>query len=140
MSHRDIVRAQLKIDEGTVPHAYMDSEGYWTIGVGRLIDKRLGGHLRPDEIDFLLDNDIERAEEEAKAMFPGFQGLSDARKAVLVNMAFNLGRERLAAFQRFREAIAAQEWDRAAGEMLDSRWAEQVGIRAQRLSKQMKEG
>ena len=140
MSHRDIVRAQLKIDEGTVPHAYMDSEGYWTIGVGRLIDKRLGGHLRPDEIDFMLDNDIDRAEEDAKAMFPGFQRLSDARKAVLVNMAFNLGRDRLAAFQRFRAAVEAGAWEQASAEMLDSRWAEQVGIRAQRLSKQMKEG
>jgi lysozyme len=140
MSHRELVRAQLKIDEGTIPHAYMDSEGYWTIGVGRLIDKRLGGHLRPDEIDFLLDNDIARAEVDAKALIPSFDELSDVRKAVLVNMAFNLGRERLAAFQRFREAVAAQEWARAAGEMLDSRWAEQVGIRAQRLAKQMMEG
>ena len=140
MSHRDIVRAQLRIDEGEVPHAYPDSEGYWTIGVGRMIDKRLGGRLRPDEIALMLENDIRDAEEDAKTLFPGFLALSDARKAVLVNMAFNLGRDRLAAFQRFRGAVEAQEWERAAAEMLDSRWATQVGIRAQRLAKQMKEG
>ena len=140
MSHRDIVRAQLRVDEGTVEHAYTDSEGYLTIGVGRLIDKRIGGHLRPDEIALLLENDIDRAEADAKVLFPGFERLSDARKAVVVNMAFNLGRVRLAGFRRFRAAVKAGAWEQASAEMLDSRWAEQVGQRAQRLSEQMKEG
>ena len=140
MSYRDTVRAQLQVDEGTVEHAYQDSEGYLTIGVGRLIDKRVGGRLRPDEIALLLDNDIAAAEADAKALFPGFEGLSDTRKAVLVNMAFNLGRSRLGAFQRFRAAVSEGNWDVAAAEMLDSRWAEQVGQRAVRLAEQMKEG
>jgi lysozyme len=140
MSHRDIVRAQLRIDEGCVEHAYTDSEGFLTMGVGRLIDARRGGRLRPDEIDFLLDNDIEDAERDARVLFPGFDGLSANRRAVLVNMAFNLGRARLAAFQRFREAVAAGAWEQAAAEMLDSRWADQVGARAKRLAQQMREG
>ena len=33
----------IKHHEGVVPHAYQDSRGYWTIGVGRLIDESLGG-------------------------------------------------------------------------------------------------
>lgn len=140
MTYRDIAKAELKVDEGSVPHAYADSRGYWTIGVGRLIDERLGGGLSQDEIDRLLENDIDRAEATAKALFPAFSSLSDARKAVLLNMAFNLGSARLAAFQRFREAVSAGAWEQAAAEMLDSRWAEQVGARAHRLAKQMKEG
>lgn len=140
MSARDIVRGQLRIDEGLVDHAYQDSEGYWTIGVGRLIDERRGGKLRPDEIALMLENDIAEAEDDAKALFPSFDSLSDARKAVLLNMAFNLGRSRLAAFQKFRAAVEAELWSLAADEMLNSRWAVQVGLRAHRLAKQMKEG
>lgn len=140
MSHRDIVRAQLRIDEGCVEHAYTDSEGYLTIGVGRLIDARRGGKLRPDEISLMLENDITEAEADAKVLFPSFPGLSENRQAVLVNMAFNLGQKRLAEFKRFRDAIEAGAWEQAAAEMLDSRWAEQVGSRAQRLAKQMREG
>lgn len=140
MSHRDIVRAQLRIDEGTVDHAYLDSEGYWTIGVGRLIDKRRGGKLRPDEIDLMLENDIIAHEADARVLFPSFDTLSANRRAVLVNMAFNLGRERLAGFAHFRAAIRDGAFERAAEEMLDSKWATQVGVRAQRLAKQMREG
>lgn len=128
------------MDEGTVEHAYMDSEGFWTIGVGRLIDKRRGGHLRHDEINLMLDNDIAAAEQDARVLFPSFEDLSDNRRAVLVNMSFNLGRERLAGFNDMRAAIANADFERAAKEMLDSKWATQVGARAQRLAKLMHDG
>jgi lysozyme len=140
MSHRDIVRAQLIVDEGRVPHAYQDSEGYWTIGVGRLIDKRLGGGLSWDEIDYLLDNDIIKAERTAATLFPSFESLSMVRRAVLVNMAHNLGQERLAGFKNFRHCVEAQNFEAAAAEMLESRWAGQTGQRAVRLAKQMRDG
>jgi lysozyme len=140
MSYLDIARAQLRIDEGVVDHAYQDSLGYWTIGVGRLIDRRLGGKLSTDEINLLLDNDIAKAEKDAKALFPSFDKLSANRKAVLINMAHNLGSGRLAAFVRFRDAVEAEAWEQAAVEMMDSLWAIQVGDRAKRLSQQMREG
>jgi lysozyme len=140
VSYLDLARAQLKADEGTVPHAYQDSEGYWTIGCGRLIDKRLGGGLSDDEINYLLNNDLFRAEKTARALFAGFDRLSDARKAVLVNMSFNLGQTRLAGFQRLREAVKEQDWEQAAAELLDSKWATQVGQRAVRLANQMRQG
>ena len=54
----DDLERQLRRDEGVVEHAYIDSEGWTTIGVGRLIDKRKGGRLRDDEIEYLLQNDI----------------------------------------------------------------------------------
>ena len=62
-----------------------------------------------------LENDIEDAEITAKTLFPTFDGLSDARKAVLVNMAFNLGAHRLAGFARLREAVANGHFEAAAG-------------------------
>jgi lysozyme len=140
MSHRDILRPQLRIDEGCVEHAYTDSEGYLTIGIGRLIDKRRGGRLRPDEIALMLENDIIDAETDARALFPSFERLSDARKAVLCNFCFNLGRQKASQFVKFRAAIEEEDFERASKEMLDSLWSRQVGIRATRLAKMIREG
>jgi lysozyme len=135
-SARDIARAQLRIDEGTRAKPYRDSVGKLTIGVGRNLDD-VG--LRPHEVDFLLDNDIAEAEADARVLF-AFDGLSANRQAALINMAFNLGRARLAAFGNLRAAIEAGDFARAAAEMLDSKWAKQVGPRASRLAQQMIEG
>lgn len=137
MSHRDIVRAQLRIDEDVRSKMYLDSLGIPTIGVGRNL-RDVG--LRPDEINYLLDNDIIVAEKTAATLFPSFDKLSENRRAVLVNMAFNLGQDRLAGFHNFRAAVEAGAFEQAAAGMLDSLWAKQVGIRAQRLAKQMRDG
>jgi len=137
MSHRDIARAQLRIDEAVRAKPYRDSVGKLTIGVGRNLDD-VG--LRPDEISLLLENDIASAERDCESLFASFDTLSDNRKAVLVNMAFNLGYNRLAGFKKFLAAVNASEFAEASLEMLDSAWAKQVGARAQRLSKAMREG
>jgi lysozyme len=137
MSHRDIVRAQLRIDEGIRTKPYRDTVGKLTIGCGRNLDD-VG--LSMAEINMLLENDIERAEKDAAELFPNFDTLSPVRRAVLVNMAFNLGRDRLGQFRKLRKAVEACDWEQAAVEMQNSLWASQVGVRAIRLAKQMKEG
>ena len=88
----------IKRHEGVVPHAYQDSRGYWTIGVGRLIDKELGGGLSDDEVDYLLTNDINRCIEEAET-YPWFAGLSEPRQAVVISLLFNLGKPPASRFQ-----------------------------------------
>ena len=137
MSHIDIVREQLKMDEGVKAKPYHCTAGKLTIGVGRNLED-VG--LSPYEINVLLENDITRSEADCKALFPSYDTLSDNRKAVLINMAFNLGKDRLSKFQMFRGAVMAKAWEQAATEMLNSQWAKQVGPRAQRLAKQMREG
>ena len=128
---------QLRRDEGTVPHAYQDSLGYWTIGVGRLIDERRGGGLSPDEIDYLLDNDIKAKTHEVLRALPWAARLSEPRQAVLVNMAFQLGTKGLLAFHRTLGSIEDGQYGEAALEMLDSTWAKQTPARAMRLAVQM---
>jgi lysozyme len=59
---------------------------------------------------------------------------------VLVNMAFNLGPTRLKGFKKFIAAFDAKDWDGAVIEMLDSKWAKQVGARAIRLAKMVRTG
>lgn len=131
---------QLRGDEDEIPYAYPDSEGYLTIGIGRLIDKRKGGRLRPDEIAYLFNNDVDAAFEELTRALPWFQNLDDARRGVLVNMAFNLGVPGLLKFPKTLSLIQQGKYAEAAVEMLDSLWAKQVGDRAKRLSQQMRTG
>jgi len=137
MNYLDTVNAQLRIDEGVRFKPYRDSVGKLTIGVGRNLDD-VG--LRPDEINYLLANDMRIAENTAVVLFPAFAGLSDNRKAVLINMAFNLGQDRLSKFKRFRDAIESENFALASSEMLDSAWSTQVGNRAERLAKLIREG
>ena len=60
MTPRELIIKQLRQDEGSRSQAYQDHLGYWTIGVGRLIDARKpGSGLREVEIEFMLQNDIE---------------------------------------------------------------------------------
>jgi lysozyme len=137
VNYRDIAKAQLKIDEGTRLKPYRCTAGKLTIGVGRnLEDKGLSAR----EVDFLLENDLTDAERDARALFITFDKLSEARKAVLINMAVNLGRDRLAAFRKLRKAVEEEDWGEAARQMLDSLWASQVGPRATRLAKAMEVG
>jgi lysozyme len=128
---------QLEIDEGKRPKMYQDTVGKWTAGVGRNLSDRT---FSEDEIQLMLANDIKLAEKDARALVPGFDHLGDARAEVICNMAFNLGYTRLAGFKKFLAAVNASEFAEASIEMLDSKWAHQVGARAQRLSKAMRTG
>lgn len=137
---QDKIRKQLRRDEGVEESAYQDSLGYWTIGVGRLIDKRKGGKLSEKEIDFLLDNDIEEKESALEARISFYKRLDEARRGVLLNMAFNLGVDGLLAFKNTLRLVGEEKYEEASVEMLKSKWAQQVGNRAVRLSEQMKTG
>lgn len=128
---------QLEIDEGKRAKMYQDTVGKWTAGVGRNMSDRA---FSDDEIQLMLSNDIKLAEKDARALVPGFDHLGDVRAEVICNMAFNLGYSRLAGFKKFLAAVNASEFAEASAEMLDSKWAQQVGARAQRLSKAMRTG
>jgi lysozyme len=134
------LRAQLSRDEGRIEHCYFDSRGYATIGVGHLIDERKGGKLPEHIIDLLLDWDIEEHERELVKALPWVDQLDDARKGVLVNMAFNLGVPGLLKFVVTLEAVKDGRYAEAAHLMMRSLWASQVGSRAERLAKQMEIG
>jgi lysozyme len=135
----ELVR-QLKGDEGIRESAYKDHLGYLTIGVGRLIDSRKGGKLRPDEITYLLNNDIDDRIEALTRALPWFQDLDDARRGVLLNMAFQLGTDGLLKFERTLALIRDGKYENAANAMLQSLWAKQTPERAKRMADQMLTG
>ena len=133
------LKARLIADEGKVRHAYTDSEGWITIGVGRLVDQRRGGGLSDDEIDYLLMNDIRKAEALART-YPWYESLDWPRQAVIVCMLFQLGLVGLNGFKKMREALERQDYATAAIEMLNSRWQQQTSARAKRMADVMRTG
>lgn len=132
--------AQLRRDEGTVPHAYRDSEGYWTIGTGRLIDRRKGGGLSTDEIDYLLSNDIDKHYADLVAALPWVESLDEVRLAALLNMAFQMGVPRLLGFKLTLAAVRDGHYDHAEVLALQSLWAKQTPERARRVARQLASG
>lgn len=137
---KENILKQLRRDEGEVLSAYQDHLGFWTIGVGRLIDKRKGGGLSPEESAFLLNNDVDTRIKALEDAFPWFKGMDEARKGVLVNMSFQIGVGGLKAFKNTLASVADGLYDKAAAQMLESLWATQTPERAKRLAEQMKTG
>ena len=136
----NIVR-QLNGDEGRKPCVYQDHLGYWTIGVGRLVDPRKpGAGLRPKEMDYLLANDVEDRVQQLTARLPWFVDLDEARQGVLLNMSFQLGVDGLLGFKNTLELVRQGKYTEAAAAMLQSKWATQTPERAKRMSEQMRTG
>jgi lysozyme len=132
---------QLKRDEGVRPAAYQDHLGFWTIGVGRLIDgRKAGAGLRMKEIEQMLANDIAEREQALRLSLPWFDSLDEPRQAVLVNMAFQLGMAGLMQFKDTLRLVREGDYDAAAAAMLQSKWAAQTPERAKRVAKQMETG
>ena len=123
--------------EGLELKPYKCTAGHLTIGIGRNLDDR---GITEDEARFLCQNDVDIVEQELTRKFPFIVGLGDVRIRVLLDMAFNLGVPRLSAFSNMWAALEEGDYKQAAVEMLDSRWARQVGRRATNLSQMMETG
>jgi|TARA_R110002126_G_scaffold177586_1_gene326536 lysozyme len=130
----------LKRHEGVESHAYECSEGKTTIACGRNIDQRGGIGLSEDEIDYLLENDVERVIKELAEEYPWFNDLDDVRKDAMIDISFNLGATRLRGFQRALTAMKEGNYTSAKAEFLESRWAKQVGGRALELADMVETG
>ena len=130
---------QLRIHEGVRSHAYKCSANMITVGVGRNIDENGGLGLSDDEIDYLLENDIKRCKQELITL-PWFSQIDSVRQDALINMCFNLGMTRLLGFKNALTAMSVGDYDTAADEFMDSRWAKQVGRRAEEVCTMIRTG
>lgn len=130
--------AQLRRHEGVRSHFYRCTSGLATIGVGRCIEPGSLG-LSDDEIDYLLENDIKRCQAELLA-FSWFIDLDSVRQDAMVNLLFNLGMTRLMQFKNALAAMEANNFNTAAEEFMDSRWATQVGNRADEVCEMIRTG
>ena len=129
----------LKRHEGVRSHVYLCSAGYETIGVGRNIAES-GLGLSDDEVEYLLNNDIERVRQELTDNYFWFPALNEARQDAMIDICFNLGMTRLRGFVNALEAMSREQFDVAADEFMDSRWATQVGNRANEITEMIRVG
>lgn len=137
MVDREAMVRQLRLHEGERLRPYRCTAGKLTIGVGRNLEDR---GITAQESAYLLANDIAAEERELLRALPWVAKLDEVRQRVLLDMSFNMGIVGLLAFKRTLATIQAGDYQAAASMMLDSKWAGQVGQRAERLSRMMATG
>jgi lysozyme len=141
----DKLREQLKIDEGVRFEIYNDHLGYPTFGIGHLVvdgdeesGQDIGTTISEQRVNEVFESDVEKYISESKKVFARLDDFPEEAQQVIVNMCFNLGAPRLSNFKNFISAVNESNWNKAADEMMDSRWARQVGDRAIRLRDRIK--
>ncbi len=114
----------------------MQVYGHPTIGYGIAldiegIDESVATELLNKKVETLL------------SMLNGYEwfaSLTDARKAVIVDMAYNMGIDGLLKFEKTIEALKNRDFNAASDEMLNSAWAKQTRTRADEDANIMRSG
>lgn len=128
---------QLKRHEGIRLFPYKCTADKLTIGIGRNLED-VG--ISEQEAETMLLNDIEVAKEQLIRKFPWTEELDEVRFAALINFTFNVGIGTVAKFKNAMGQLKEGNYDTAADEFLDSRWAKQVGNRAIEVTDQIRTG
>lgn len=132
---------QLIRHEGLRLRPYNCPAGKLTIGVGRNLDD-VG--ITKGEAIVLLANDVTRADHDLRNIFTIYRvdirTVNGPRYEALINVCFNIGVGSLKKFKRMFRAIRAENWIAASIELLDSKYADDVGRRAVELSNQLRTG
>ena len=134
---------QIRRHEGLRLKPYHCSENFLSLGYGRNLDTN---GISEAEAEFMLSNDLIACENELKDE-GWYNQLDETRRAVVLNMAFNLGKPKLMQFKKFIGALSDDDYETASKEMItgsdgvsESKWASQVGKRAYELAEQMRTG
>ena len=134
------LREDLETDEGVKYEIYLDHLGYPTFGIGHLIreddpehGEATGTEVSESRVAEAFEQDVQTVLSDCAKLYSDFEELPEEAQLVIANMMFNLGYPRLSAFKGMKAGVDARDWNRAADEMIDSRWYKQVPNRAQRL-------
>lgn len=134
MDFYDLASKVFQYDEGDgLPDSpgkpYRDTNGYWTIGRGHLIGIALADlQLPPTAIEALFREDLSIAIGHAQFIVGNkfYESLTPARKLALVTMTFTLGKTKFLKFKETLAAIKKEDWNEAANQILNSKWAHDV--------------
>ena len=142
---RDRLREELASDEGCKYEIYLDHLGLPTFGIGHLVKEYDPEHGQPvgtpvseERVRQAFNLDVIVTLEDCDRLYPDFDELPEECQLIIANMMFNLGYPRLSKFKNMKAAVDARDWNRAADEMVDSRWHDQVPNRAKRLVGRMR--
>ena len=143
--NKDQLREELAEDEGCKFEIYLDHLGLPTFGVGHLVveddpahGQAVGTPVDEERVRQVFSLDIASTLDECKVLYPDFDDLPEECQLIIANMMFNMGRPRLSKFKGMKAGVDARDWNRAADEMVDSRWYDQVTNRAKRLVARMR--
>ena len=138
----ETLKDRIKRHEGLNTFPYHCPAGALTIGYGHNLEEGIS----KEAAEFILDEDIEEALRELERFFGegeeeiSIEAMGPERYGVLVEMVFNMGIARFAGFRKMIAALRERDWEKAAEEMLDSRWHEQVPARVERLAIILRKG
>jgi lysozyme len=135
IKHGVDLRQLLINHEGMRLKPYKDTVGKLTIGVGRNLDDK---GITYQEALQMLDKDIEDATSDCLHAFPWYADLTQQRQWVIISMVFNMGLAGVKKFAHMLSYIELGDYDGAAWEMAQSKWAQQVGMRAVELQEMMR--
>ena len=139
------LREEIAYDEGIVHKVYLDHLGLPTFGIGHLIRDNdpehgweVGTEVSESRVNEAFEQDIQTVLSDCVQLYPDFDDLPEEAQRIIANMMFNMGRPRLSKFKGMKAGVDARDWNRAADEMVDSRWYRQVTKRADRLVERMR--
>ena len=143
--NKDQLREELAEDEGCKFEIYLDHLGLPTFGIGHLVvdgdpehGQPVGTPVDDERVRQVFSLDIASTLDECQVLYPDFDDLPEECQLIIANMMFNMGRPRLSAFKGMKAGVDARDWNKAADEMVDSRWYTQVPNRARRLVDRMR--
>ena len=139
------LRKQLEIDEGVKYEIYLDHLGYPTFGIGHLVipsdieyREDVGTRVSEERVRECFDKDVQSVLRDCSLLYKDFNELPEEAQQIIANMMFNMGYTRLSKFKGMKRGVDARDWNKAADEMVDSRWYKQVTNRANRLVERMR--
>ena len=139
------LRKQLEIDEGVKYEIYNDHLGYPTFGIGHLVipsdieyREDVGTRVSEERVRECFDKDVQQVLRDCSLLYKDFDELPEEAQQIIANMMFNMGYTRLSKFKGMKRGVDARDWNKAADEMVDSRWYKQVTNRANRLVERMR--
>ena len=137
----------IQLEEGCRLRAYKDSRGVWSIAWG--FNSEAHGYS-PEEAaslvwtqaqaDAALHDEVDQVLHQLDQRWPDWRQLDDVRQAAIVSSVYQLGAPGAAKFLATIAALKARDWDKAADQMLASRWAKQTPKRVARNAAMIRSG
>ena len=139
------LREELERDEGVKYEVYNDHLGLPTFGIGHLINDSdpeygavIGTEVRDYRVKEAFEEDVQNVLTDCEKLYVQWEHLPEEVQLIIANMMFNMGRTRLSKFKGMKAGVDSRDWNKAADEMVDSRWYKQVTNRADRLVERMR--
>ncbi|MBW2624108.1 MAG: glycoside hydrolase family protein [Deltaproteobacteria bacterium] len=134
------VKGWIKKHEVYRDKVYINSQGVSVCGWGHaLLEDSV---ISPEVGQIFFQLDFSQAKRDLKTIFEIYElpNIGPTRKAVLLHMLFNMGLENVRKFDKMLTSLQEEDFEKAADEMLSSKWADQVGARAVEMIGMMRTG